>query len=310
MPSGRFPPVPSARAATRAPLVLIADAHEWFSRAIETVLVPGGYSVLKAYTAQGLLRQVEMSEPDALILAVDLPGGDGLNLCRLLRADGRVTPSTPIILTQPTPTTRRQMLAALRAGAGDLWGQQLDAEELLLRLTAQLRAKAHADHAWAEGLVDATTQLYNARGLARRVRELGAEARRRAAPLACVAFAVEEDAGQSAERVTRVLRQAARTSDAVGRIGPREFVVIAPGTGADAARQLAERLAEALVDRPRRATVMRAEFLAGYDAVADAAAPKFDPATLLAHASAALATATRDPAGGRIRQYENGSRHV
>ena len=86
--------------------------------------------------------------------------------------------------------------------------------------------------------------------------------------------------------------------------------MIAPGTGADAARQLAERLAEALVDRPRRATVMRAEFLAGYDAVADAAAPKFDPAALLAHASAALATAARDPAGGRIRQYENGSRRA
>src|SRR6266700_4557406 len=236
MPSGRFPPVSSARAATRAPLVVIADAQEWFSRALETVLVPGGYSVLKAYTAPGLLRQIETSEPDAVILAVDLPGGDGLNLCRLLRADDRVTPSTPIILTQPSPTNRRQMLAALRAGAGDLWGQQLDAEELLLRLAAQLRAKAHADHAWAEGLVDAATQLYNARGLARRVRELAAEARRRAA------------------------------------------------------------------------TAMHVEFLAGYDAVADAAAPKFDPAALLAHASAALATATRDPAGGRIRQYENGSR--
>ena len=310
MPSGRFPPVSSARAATRAPLVVIADAQEWFSRALETVLVPGGYSVLKAYTAPGLLRQIETSEPDAVILAVDLPGGDGLNLCRLLRADGRVTPSTPIILTQPSPTNRRQMLAALRAGAGDLWGQQLDAEELLLRLAAQLRAKAHADHAWAEALVDAATQLYNARGLARRVRELAAEARRRAAPLACVAFAVEEEAGQSAERVTRVLREAARTSDAVGRIGPREFAVIAPGTGADAARQLAERLAGALVGRPRPATAMHVEFLAGYDAVADAAAPKFDPAALLAHASAALATATRDPAGGRIRQYENGSRRV
>src|SRR5438034_113865 len=207
MPSGRFPPVSSARAATRAPLVVIADAQEWFSRALETVLVPGGYSVLKAYTAPGLLRQIETSEPDAVILAVDLPGGDGLNLCRLLRADDRVTPSTPIILTQPSPTNRRQMLAALRAGAGDLWGQQLDAEELLLRLAAQLRAKAHAG-------------------------------------------------------------------------------------------------------RPRPATAMHVEFLAGYDAVADAAAPKFDPAALLAHASAALATATRDPAGGRIRQYENGSRRV
>src|SRR5213079_1045843 len=96
----------------------------------------------------------------------------------------------------PAPATRRQTLAALRAGACELWGQQLDAEELLLRLAAQLRAKAHADHAWAEGLVDAATQLYNARGLARRALELGAEARRRAAPLACVAFALKRMAAR------------------------------------------------------------------------------------------------------------------
>src|SRR2546425_2625400 len=150
--------MPSARAATRSPLVLMADAHEWFSRALESVLVPGGYSVVKAYTAPGLLQQLELSEPDALILAVDLPGGEGLNLCRQLRADNLVTPSTPIILTQPTPTTRRQTLAGLRAGAAELWGQRLDAEELLLRLAAQIRAKADADRAWAEGLVDHATR--------------------------------------------------------------------------------------------------------------------------------------------------------
>src|SRR6266496_3850661 len=273
-----FTPMPTARAATRSPLVLIADAQEWFSRALETVLVPGGYSVVKAYTARGALEQVAAAELDAVILAVDLPGGDGLNLCRLLRADARVSPSTPIILTQPAPATRRQTLAALRAGAGELWGQRLDVEELLLRLAAQLRAKADADHAWAEGLVDPATQLYNTRGLARRIRELGAEARRRAAPLACVAFAVEEEAGQSAQRVTRVLREAARTSDAVGRIGPRQFAVIAPETGADAALRLAERLASALTDAPRRRIGAPPDFLAGYAAVADAAAPKFDPA--------------------------------
>jgi two-component system cell cycle response regulator len=301
--------MPSARAATRSPLVLIADGHEWFSRALESVLVPGGYSVVKAYTAPGLLQHVELTEPDALILAVDLPGGEGLNLCRMLRADTRVTPSTPIILTQPTPTTRRQTLAALRAGAADLWGQRLDAEELLLRLAAQVRAKADADRAWAEGLVDHATQLYNGRGMARRARELGAEARRRSAPLACVAFAVDPgDAdGPPAERVARVLRETGRTSDALGRIGPREFVVIAPETGVDAALQLAERLAGALTGRPRRRIgVGSAQFLAGYDAVPDAAAPKFDPATLLAHASAALAQAGRDPAAGRIRRFENG----
>ncbi len=304
--------MPSARAATRSPLVLIADGQEWFSRALESVLVPGGYSVVKAYTAPGLLQQVELAEPDALILAVDLPGGEGLNLCRMLRADSRVTPSTPIILTQPTPTTRRQTLAALRAGAAELWGQRLDAEELLLRLAAQVRAKGDADRAWAEGLVDHATQLYNGRGMARRARELGAEARRRSAPLACVAFAVDAgDAdGPSAERVARVLRETGRTSDALGRTGPREFVVIAPETGADAALQLAERLAGALTGRPRRRIGARADFLAGYDAVPDAAAPKFDPGTLLAHASAALATAARDPAAGRIRRFENALRET
>src|SRR6266576_3376968 len=86
----------------------------------------------------------------------------------MLRADSLVTPSTPIILTQPTPSTRRQTLAALRAGAAELWGQRLDADELLLRLAAQNRAKADADRAWAEGLVDHATQLYNGRGIARR----------------------------------------------------------------------------------------------------------------------------------------------
>src|SRR2546425_13121619 len=120
--------MPSARAATRSPLVLMADAHEWFSRALESVLVPGGYSVVKAYTATGLLQQLELTEPDALILAVDLPGGEGLNLCRMLRANSLVTPSTPIILTQPTPSTRRQTLAALRAGAAELWGQRRSEE--------------------------------------------------------------------------------------------------------------------------------------------------------------------------------------
>jgi len=261
---------------------------------------------VKAYTATGLLQQLELTEPDALILAVDLPGGEGLNLCRMLRANSLVTPSTPIILTQPTPSTRRHTLAALRAGAAELWGQRLDAEELLLRLAAQIRAKADADRAWAEGLVDHATQLYNGRGIARRARELGAEARRRSAPLACVAFAVDagEADGPSAETVARVLRETGRTSDALGRIGPREFVVIAPETGAEAALRLAERLAGALTGRPRRRIAPRMEFLAGYDAVPDAATPKFDPGTLLAHASAALAAAARDPEAGRIRRFE------
>ncbi len=85
---------------------------------------------------------------------------------------------------------------------------------------------------------------------------------------------------------------------------------MAPETGADAALRLAERLDGALTGRPRRRIGAHAEFLAGYDAVPDAAAPKFDPGTLLAHASAALAAAARDPAAGRIRRFENALRET
>jgi len=187
-----------------------------------------------------------------------------------------------------------------------------DAEALAqLEVDPLVVSEFDADHAWAEGLVDHATQLYNGRGLARRVRELGAEARRRSAPLACVAFSVDAaDAnGASAERVARTLRETGRTSDALGRIGPREFAVIAPETGADAALRLAQRLSRVLTGRSSRGMgVAPAEFVAGYDAVADAAVAKFDPTTLLAHASAALAAAARDPTAGRIRRFENGVR--
>ena len=242
----------SPAAARRPPVVLIGDAQEWFARALETVLVQGGYGVVKAYTASTLLQQLERAAPDAIILAFDLPGATGLGLCRQLRAESRVTAGTPIVLTQPAPATRRETLNALRAGASELWvGQQLDSEELLLRLAAGLRAKADADRAWASGLVDPTTELYNSRGLARRVLEIGAEARRRARPMAAVAFTIPKNGAPDVVLVTRVLREAARASDAVGRIGPREFIVVAPEAGPDAALRLAERLADAFSGKRR-----------------------------------------------------------
>ena len=55
----------SPAAARRPPVVLIGDAQEWFARALETVLVQGGYGVVKAYTASTLLQQLERAAPAA-----------------------------------------------------------------------------------------------------------------------------------------------------------------------------------------------------------------------------------------------------
>src|SRR5439155_298177 len=67
-----------------------------------------------------------------------------------------------------------------------------------------------------------------------------------AQPLACVALAPVTTDGQNGAAVdllAEVLRGTARRSDAIGRVGPGEFAVIAPGTDRVGAVLLAERLA-------------------------------------------------------------------
>src|SRR5437016_11295477 len=175
--------MPVAATPTRIPLVLVANAQEWVSRSLESILRPAGYAVLKAYTGSDALEGARRATADVLIFDTALPDTDVLALCRALRVDPAITPSTPIFLTMSGPLGRTQVLDALRAGANGVWGQPLDTEEFLLRLEGHVRGKLDADAARDGGLVDLRTGLYNSRGLERRARELAAEVDRRDASL-------------------------------------------------------------------------------------------------------------------------------
>ena len=174
-------PVPATP--TRIPLVLVANAQEWVSRSLESILRPAGYAVLKAYTGIDALEGARRATADVIILDTALPETDVLALCRALRVDPSITPSTPIFLTMHGPLGRTQVLEALRAGANGVWGQPLDTEEFLLRLEGHVRCKLDADGARDGGLLDPRTGLYNTRGLERRARELAAQVDRRDASL-------------------------------------------------------------------------------------------------------------------------------
>ncbi len=233
-----------------APLVLLANPDEVFTRSLESVLTPAGYAILRTFTAVSALEQAQRTRPDALIIDTDLTDPTGIELCRALREHGIVTPSTPILLTHPGPSTRILRLDALRAGADELWGQPLDTEEFGLRLAAQLRAKVDADRARRATLVDDRTALWNDRGLLRRAEELLALMTRHRDPVTVAVL----DAGTNGEtqdwelgdRLAEGLRRSARLSDAVGRLGPARFGVVAPGTGAAGGARLGERLLERL----------------------------------------------------------------
>src|SRR5205807_1239558 len=123
-----------------------------------------------------------------------------------------------------------------------------------------------------------------------RPQELTRQAFHHARPLACVALAPVTTDGQNAVAVdllADVLRGTARRSDAIGRVGPGEFAVIAPGTDRAGAVLLAERLARGV----KMLTGATPGLRAGYDAVGNARYTPIEPKNLLSRATTALRAA-------------------
>ncbi len=253
-------PAGHARArAARPLLVLIANDQEWSARSLETILGPRGYAVLRSYNARQTLDLARRVRPDVVILDMRFADGDGRDVCRTLREPGYLGSATPILMTSSDPGHRGEQVAAYAAGAWDYVLLPLDGEVLLHKLDTFAAAKREADRLREEGLLDPTTGLYNARGLARRAREIGAEASRRRDALACVALipapadgsefdesTADDVVSRVAEKLGGVLRRTGRTSDAVGRLGRTEFAIIAPATEAAGAQRLAERVQAAV----------------------------------------------------------------
>src|SRR5207247_11309831 len=178
--------------------------------------------------------------PDAIIINEELSDGDGHTLCRELYDQDMIYPSTPVFLVLSHAPTRRDRLAALRAGAWACVGDPLDAEELAAMLGVYVPAKLETDQARATGLVDESTGIYNARGLKRRAEELAAHAARSHSALSCVLLAADTESGTPPlalmRRIAAALRSTARQSDAIGRIGENAFAVVAVDTDAAQAR--------------------------------------------------------------------------
>ena len=300
---------------TRPPLTLIANSQEWHSRSLESILGPHGYAVLRAYTGKQAIERALSALPDLIIIDTDLPDQDGFEVCRQLRADPAISPSTPILITSPGHPSRAKRLEALRAGAWDFIGSALDGEELPLRLGAYVRAKQEVDRAREESLLDELTGLYNIRGLARRAREIGSQAFRAREPFACIVLtpmlgtgaesvAQDEMVAKVTEQLANLLRETGRTSDAIGMIGRGEFGVVAQGTDSAGAVRLAERLADA-------ASLVFAgsgiRVAAGYDAVPNYHEAPIEPSDMLMRASTAMRLSRTEGNGEgmlRIRKFE------
>jgi diguanylate cyclase (GGDEF)-like protein len=302
-----IPSMSASNRRSRPPLILIANDQEWSARSLESVLGPHGYAALRVTSSERAVELAPIAQPDAIILDMGLPELGGRATCERLRQDARIPLNVPIILTTTAVASRSERLDAYAAGAWELCAEPFDVEVLLLKLDAFVQAKLAADRIREETLVDDETGLYNARGLARRAREIGGEAIRRSDALACVAFTPvsEGTAGASvladgdreiAETVSRICQLSARLSDAVGRTGPNEYAIIAPGAGEEGAERIVARLRDSFENAPIRIQNREQRFrlATSVAAVTNLAESAVDAIELLYRATTSLRQARSD----------------
>jgi two-component system response regulator MprA len=115
--------------------LLVVDDDPSVREALALVLDLNGFEVSTAENGREAIRTLAMSPTDAVILDVLMPGLDGLEVCRRMRATGDRTPV--LMLTARAEVGDR--VAGLEAGADDYLAKPFAREELIARLRALLR---------------------------------------------------------------------------------------------------------------------------------------------------------------------------
>ena len=114
--------------------ILIVDDDKKIVDLVTAYLKRDGYHVLAAYDGQQAIDLARHKQPDLVILDLALPQVDGMDVCRVLRAESNV----PIIILTAR-TTEDDKLAGLDLGADDYVTKPFSPRELVARVRTVLR---------------------------------------------------------------------------------------------------------------------------------------------------------------------------
>lgn len=117
--------------------VLIVDDEEDILELLEYNLAREGYRVERATTGEDALAYAKADPPDLIILDLMLPGVDGLDVCRTLRADAATGKIPIIVLTAKGDDA--DIVAGLELGADDYVTKPFSPKVLIARVRNVLR---------------------------------------------------------------------------------------------------------------------------------------------------------------------------
>jgi two-component system, OmpR family, alkaline phosphatase synthesis response regulator PhoP len=114
--------------------ILVVEDEASIQRVVRTYLESAGYEVLSSEDGPGALRLVQSHQPDLVILDLNLPGMDGMEVAARLRERGAV-----YILMLTARTEEMDRVAGLKIGADDYLTKPFSPRELVARVEAILR---------------------------------------------------------------------------------------------------------------------------------------------------------------------------
>jgi diguanylate cyclase (GGDEF)-like protein len=249
--------------------VLVLDDDPTILLVVEAILGGAGYEVSTLEDPLAVWAALERTQPDLMVCDVSMPGLDGIDLCRTLRADSRWQNLPLLFLTaHSTPEVVSELFAA---GADDYVNKPVLGPELLARVRARLERqalqRAIEDVDRLTGLLRRDTARPQLDGLLKLGQRLGQ-------PVCVAAFGVDgladinRDQGHAAGDAAlaaagQALRAAFAADGVAARWGGGELVVGMVGLGVHDARDRVGAVLEEIRHTPLPAAGGRVTLSAG-----------------------------------------------
>lgn len=123
-------------------VILVVDDLAANRKLMDAVLSPRGFTVHSTESGEEALAWLAGNLPDIVLLDIQMPGIDGYETCRRIRADER-TAFVPVVMV--TASGNEQKLRAIEAGADDFVTKPFEQAELVARVRSLIRIKRYHD---------------------------------------------------------------------------------------------------------------------------------------------------------------------
>lgn len=197
--------------------ILVVDDDAMARRALEMLLRREGFEVREAGDGPAALQACADFQPDLILLDILMPGIDGFEVCRQIKATPE-TRLTPVVLITGLSATEDR-IKGINAGAEDFLSKPIDFNELLARTRSLLKLKQYTDE-----LENAETVLFT---LAESIEARDPYTRGHCERLAETSARLGERVGITDENI-KALRWAGIVHD-IGKIAVPDAILLKPG---------------------------------------------------------------------------------